>query len=577
MKPAVISASDQLAAHLDQAVRWSCLLLLLQIGGVLLVTLVVVVAGMACLDWWLLPERVWLGGTCVWLTVASIGGLYMRHLGLPAGWPTRISVAQQWECSCPHLGSRISSAVGFLTKSKVEQRPESVECEQPNTKDFAALAIEHAAELVQQLPNNTRQPAVMVPVLWALAGGLSLAVFFGLLGQVAPSWKQALVRQFPPAVGGWPKPVATKSVGSEPLLAPLTTAEVSQAIRRLLDRFVVLKRQSEQSDRLRKATVIVDELEALATDTHVLVGRLPRDTPAELLRWCEQVLVTAATAAQPQAELAKAVAVGQSAVTLASVSALERQLALQVSRILPQQPGLRRDQLSAEAVARLDRLADVQQRLTTAVAAAAVTLTSAEPRFTLVAEPLPIMLPGLLMRNQLSAARVGLVDAAKMLSTQAAELGLLVPDTAELIADRDSGLLPAVVAVAAVEADLAASSVADPVTRVGVLRGHVADSVADQTQAAELVGSLEQSAAGISVGASGPGATGGMRVSFLSGLPAGPRWRLENAMNGAGRRIAIDQTLPTETVTPFNEYLQRVVPRRGPLDVPSSQSRQALP
>lgn len=576
MKPDVTFASEQLAARLDQAVRRARLLLVLQVIGTLLVTLVAAVAGVAWLDWWLRPERVWLGGSCVWLAVALSGWLQVKHRGLPAGWPTRLSVARQWESSWPHLGSQVSSAVGFLTTIPAEQGPVSPERRQPTTADFAALAVEQAAQAVQHLP-NTRQPAVVVPVLWVLAGGVCLATLAGLLGRASPAWRQAVVRQIPPAVGGWAKPAVAEPTGSEPLLPPLTAAEVSQATRRLLDRLVVLTRQGGQSDRLRETTAMAGELEVLATDARMLVDRLPAGTPAELLRWCQQALAAAAAAAQPQADLAEAVAVGQAALTLAEAAALERQLARQVRRILPQQPGLRRDQLAAEAVTRLDQLAETQRRLTTTVTAAAATLAAAEPRFTLTIEPLPTTLPGLLARNQLAAAGVGVADAAQRLSTRAAELGLLVPDAVDLAAGGDSRLVPAVIAVAAVEADLAASMAADPSARAGAFSDQVEDPVADQTLAVEPAGPVELPAAGSSPGGRGAGGVGDMRASLSPQFPAGPRWRLEDPTNGAGRRMAIDQTLPPETVTAFSEYLQHVAPRQVPLDVPSPQPRQALP
>lgn len=576
MKPEVTFASEQLIARLDRAVRRARLLLVLEVVGTLLVTLVAAVAGVAWLDWWLRPERIWLGGSCVWLAVALSGWVQVKHRGLPAGWPTRLSVARQWEDSWPDLGSQVSSVVGFLTRSPAEQGPVSPERRQPTTADFAALAVEQAAQAVQQLP-DTRQPAVVMPVLWVLAGGVCLATFAGLSGRASPAWRQAVVRQVPPAVGGWAKPVAAEPTGSEPLLPPLTAAEVSQAIRRLLDRLVVLTRQSGQSDQLGETTAMVGERESLATDARMLVDRLPAGTPAELLRWCEQVLAAAAAAAQPQADLAEAVAVGQAALTLAEAAALERQLARQVNRILPQQPGLRRDQLAAEAVTRLDQLAETQRRLTTTVTAAAATLAAAAPRFPLTIEPLPTTLSGLLARNQLAAAGVGVADAAERLSARVAELGLLVPDAADLAAGGDSRLVSAVVAVAAVEAELAASMAADPGSRAGVFSDRVAEPVADQTLAVESTGSVEQSAAGSSAGGGGPGAAGVMQASVSPEFPAGPRWRLEDPTNGAGRRMAVDQTLPPETVTAFGEYLQRVAPRQVPLDVPSPQPRQALP
>jgi hypothetical protein len=576
MKPDVTSVSEQLAARLDRAVRRARLLLVLEVVGTLLVTLVAAVAGVAWLDWWLRPERIWLGGSCVWLVVALSGWVQVKHRGLPAAWPTRISVARQWECSWPHLGSQVSSAVGFLTTSPAEQGAVSSERRQPTTADFAALAVEQAAQAVQQLP-NTRQPAVVMPVLWLLAGGVCLATFGGLSGRASPAWRQAVVRQVPPAVGGWAKPAVAEPTGSELLLPPLTAAEISQVIRRLLDRLVVLMRPSGQSDQRRETTAMVGERESLATDARMLVDRLPAGTPAELLRWCEQVLAAAAAAAQPQADLAEAVAVGQAVLTLAEAAALERQLARQVHRMLPQQPGLRRDQLTAEAVARLDQLAETQQRLTMTVTAAAATLAAAEPRFPLTIEPLPTTLSGLLARNQLAAAGVGVADAAERLSARVAELGLLVPDAADLAASGDSRLVSAVVAVAAVEAELAASMAADPGTRSGALRGQEAEPVADQTLAVESAGPVEQSAAGSSAGGRGAGGAGGIRASLSPQSPAGPRWRLGDPTNAAGRRMAIDQTLPPETVTAFGEYLQRVAPRQVPLDVRSPQPRQALP
>lgn len=579
----------RLAHRLDRAVRRARIDLLLRLAGFGCGVAAATAAGAAGLDWWIRPGRLWLGGSVVWaVAVASVVWLarrlasYLSGPGKVAGWwPTRLTTARRWERELPAGGSSISAAVGFLTGFGGDARG-SVENNlltatgQPavtaaSAADFAALAIQRADLAASELPRDRCPTSGLTLVLLGLAAGAGLL----LSARLGPAdWQTAVMRQLPPAVGGWP-PVRTLPKTARQVLPALTPAEIPAATRRLIARMEACARAAQTTDFDTKLVRVADEAGELAE-------RLPAAAAAGIIRWAAERL-PAVVVPLPRADQVTAVRwmaeAGNAAAELAVVAAGQQQLAEQLARLLVRQPGLLPEELPLRAQQQLGTLAATQRRLAETAAAAAVVLLDRG-----LAAPVPVRpasLRELIGRNRLAVATAAASRTARGLAEAVTPLGLDIPKSGDVAgATLSDSLTLAVVGLTAVareldrerqeraEAQAAAAGklAAAPLTAAAGDRNR--QPATGEPAPGGLPGIAGRSAGGSAATTSPPVA------SPAAAVVAGPAWKLATPERPAVGRVAIDRTLPPATAEAFNDYLERLGP---PPVAPEVFSEQVKP
>ncbi len=572
-------SSAALAALLDRSVLRARLIVVMKLAGALLITLAAAVVAMAVLDHWLKPEHFWFGGSVVWLLVLVNGWTRGNWLGLPRAWPTRLSVAHQWEQRWPHLGSQVSSAVGFVEPGEDVSQVSPDRVLQVSSAGLRALAIEHARLAVRDLPVAS-QPAGGRAVFELICGGACLLLVVGIGQSTSPHWQHALARQVPPAVGGWPSQSAEAGRPGRQI-ALLSSAELSQATRRLVGQFteldsllqqrVITLRQGEGQARLR----------SYAEDVRLLTGRLPPATPAWLIRQYDQILRRVLLTDDTLPAITRMVTLGQAAVSLADAAAIEGSLARQVTRLFRLYPGVPRTDLPAVVAAQLDRLAESQRVVRVVVQGARDSLTEAGAAADILTVENQEWPGQFIAANQLALAAAAAGKSADQLAAAATEFGLLVPATPSWQAGNEATSLAGVfAAVAGVEAELDAATLTKAAAGGGKRPPAAATGGRNlPDEESGLVAAADTAGKPGSGRSSGPVAPASQQSQEgrLGAVIAGPGWRLQSPITEAPGRMAVDETFLPETAAAFGDYLQQVAPGRSSHAGARSSFRETRP
>lgn len=549
------SAAARLARRLDRSVvaaRFEQLLRVAGVSGAAAAAALLVAAG---LDAWLRPERFWLGGSLVWLTAAAAAAWQARRLGLPASWPTRLSMARRLEQRIPDGGTVISAAVGFL-----DQLPGPLPADAVSASGFVALAVEQADRAASRSVGQVwKQPAGLVPAL------LGPAAFGGLLALalLGPhDWRNVLARQLPPAVGGW-SPAVPQAVARPPA-PPLRPAEIPAVTRRLIARLIDCRRAVSSPEFNRAVTAAADE-------ARLLVDRLPAGAGAGFIRWSNRLLAQPEASPNRVSRVRQLAATGKAAVQLAATAAIQQGVVDQLGRLLPRQPGLCSDELSTRATRQLALLADAQQAVAAATVGPAALLREAGLLGAL-GQP-AARLPDLLRRNRLGLALVAAGYQNRLLAKAVTDIGLDLPPTAASAAGSGTvDLSQAVVAVAVVAAAVdeqdrllaAAPETLSSAATVNSARPPGGDEKNGPAVAGPRQPGDPDSAGGPGLAAGSGGGQTAARPAVLGlatgSLPPGIGWRLVPPDRRALGRRAFDQTLPPEAAAVFNDYLERLLP-----------------
>ena len=549
-------AATRLAHRLDRTIWRMGIDRLLLFGGIGCCTAAGAATVAAGLDYWLRPGRLWLGGSVVWIVtigvvVWSAWRLTGRQHGQRAGaswWPTRLAIARRWEQSLG--GSPISAAVGFL-----DAAGQSAEHVPSVAADLAALAVKRADEAAAELDCENWPTAGLSMFLLGLVAGVSL---FLSARSRPPDWQTALLRQLPPAVGGWPV-TATSPPPLTQTSTPLTPTEIAAATRQLIARLTVCSRVAEKNSFDLLLMRVVDEVRQLAE-------RLPAAAEASMIRRAATrlpTLASRATLVDRVAGLRQLAAAGQAAEGLAVASAAQQQLTDQLTRLLARQPGLLPEELLPVAQRQLSTLAATQQRLTDSMAAMVALLLDAGLDAALPKQL--AVLPEQIGTNRLALATGGAAHAGRELAGTVVSLGLDIPQTVSLA----GGVMP--------------DSLIQPVVELTAVSRELDRELLDQTEAqggaaGQGTGPLPPVAAGgrgpvaLTGGAASAGLAegeGGSANGQATSMPgtadgpfarvvAGPSWRLASPARPAVGRIAIDHTVSPATATAFGDYLERL-------------------
>ena len=580
MKPRVSrKSSAAFAALLDRGVVRARTIVVMKMAGSLLIALAAAITAMAGVDLWLAPQYFWYGGSVVWLVVLLCGWFRAVSLGFPSAWPTRLSVARQWERRWPCLACQVSSAVGFLDIPEEVSQPSSSCVLKTTTAGLRTLAIEVAMRAMSNLP-LTSYPAASRAVLGLICGGACMVLVVGSGQWASPNWQRALARQVPPAVGGWLS-LTTVTRVSERQVNPLTPGELSQEIRRLVERFTELQSQVKRGVVTLTAGDGRARFHSYIEDTRQLRERLSLSTPGRLVHQYDEILGRARFLDDPLPAVARVVTLGRAAVSLADSVAVEVSLARQVVRLFRLYPGVPRRDLSTVASAQLDQLAESQRIIFMVIENASDSLVEAGADLGMHVVVIQSELSQLIAKNQLALAAAASSTFAEQLTATTAELGLLVPAASSWKAGPDAVSLAAVVAtVAGVKAELDAAAVTRPTAGgtgmppdAAIDKGTLADKSSVQ---ATVTDGARQPGGGSSAGPSSQ--TSERRQEMKLGIEiSGTGWRLQAPVERASGRMAVDETLPSKVAVAFSEYLQLVTSARRSQVMPRSQHGKTRP
>ncbi len=551
------SSAADLARRLDRVVarlRAGVVLDLLGSGAAAAAAAAAVAAG---IDRWLRPESLWLGGSFVWAAAAA-ALCWRARCRLPAGWPTRLSVAAEWEKADPAVGTRISAAVGFLADRRSSAPPEPADA-------FKQLAIDEADRTADRLA-GPRSPAAGPRAAVAGLAAVAALLASGFFGTA--DWRRGLIRQLPPAVGGWPAAGGLPETARTERLSPLRPAEIPAASRRLI-------RRVDRLGQVSAAAVLAEELVATTRLARELADRLPPAAPAGVIRWVAAGLTAVEAGGAQRDQLADLAAGGDAAVRLAAAAGVERRLADELAQLFARQPGLRSAELPPDAVRQLGRLASVQRDVGSAFASA-TTVLEATALLRPPPDPPSTDLPSEILDNRLGLAAGAAGAAARAMADAVLRLGLDVPtDGIGIGGDGAGDLSRAVVELAAVAAEL------------DLDRRRTAASAADSVAVAGGA-ALPPRAAGAAVAVAGqpgsePAAAGGGQGGSQAvpppgpppeSEPGGPVWRLDVPERRSPARVAADRTQVDATAEAFADYLELLLP---PPSAAANAARQPAP
>ena len=563
------AAATRLAHRLDRTIWRMGIDRLLLFGGIGFCTAAGAATVAAGLDYWLRPGRLWLGGSVVWIVtigvvVWSAWRLTGRQHGQRAGvswWPTRLAIARRWEQALG--GSPISAAVGFLDAAG--QSDENVDS---LAADFAALAVKRADQAAVELDRENWPIAGLSMLLLGLVAGASLYLS---AGSRPSDWRTALLRQLPPAVGGWPV-TATSPLPLTQTSTLLTSTEIVAATRQLIARLTVSSRVAENNSFDLSLMRVVDEVRQLAE-------RLPAAAEAGMIRRAAArlpMLASRATLVDRVAGLRQLAAAGQAAEGLAVASAAQQQLTDQLARLLARQPGLLPEELLPAAQRQLSTLAATQQRLTGSMAAMMALLLDAGLDAALPQQL--AVLPEQIGTNRLALATEGATHAGRKLAGTVVSLGLDIPKSVSLgVGVMPDSLIQTVVELTAVSRELDRELQDRREAQGGAARqgtGALPPVAAGDRGPVAVTGGA--ASAGLS---EGEGSANGQATS-MAGTADGPvdrgvagrRWRLASPARPAVGRIAIDHTLSPATATAFNDYLEQLLTPSMEQMFPSEQT-----
>jgi len=564
-------AATRLAHRLDRTIWRIGVDRLLLFSGIGCCTAAVAATVAAGLDYWLSVDRLWLGGSVVWLATIGVVVWSARRLagrqpgqrGRAGWWPTRLAIARRWEQSL--VGSPISAAVGFLDATGQSAEPAA-----SAAADFAALALKRADEAAAELHPESWPTVGLRVFLFGLAVGISL--FLSAWNGPA-DWRTAVIRQLPPAVGGWP-PVTTSLPAVPQSLPPLTPPEITAATRQLIARLIACSRVTEPNSFDSSLTRVVSEAQQVAE-------RLPATAEAGMIRGAATRLPTLAswvTLADRVAGVRQLAAAGQAAEELAAAAAAQQLLTDQLARLLARQPGLLPAELPPAARRQLKTLAVTQQSLADSMAAMVAVLLDAGLDAALPDQL--AVLPEQIGANRLALATGGAAYAGRELVGTVVSLGLDIPETVSLAGGvMPDSLIQTVVELTTVSGELDRELLDRTEAQGGATRqgtGALPPAAADDGGTLAVAGGPASAGLAEEGGGSANGGkattTPGVVASPFAGVNAGPKWRLASPARPVVGRIAIDHTLSPATATAFSDYLGRLAAPSNEQMLPSEQA-----